>query len=223
MRTRRNPEIVWEKQPKLLDFSAHYPLPRAVLQCIPNNVYLPSDFLKPTPFKHATLSCLFRPSMIQIFHQSPPPAHLTPPGVSHLILVLHLPSLSSFSTGFPARTFSASEDSPSHAGAPSFPSGFPAQPAESWHPHTLNPHQTGFFSPVFPCPTGFQSSSPTFCFPGFRCLLPIPSSWFALLLTALQNIPPPVKSQGQSLLFQPTSSTRPGLFLSGFKFTSFKY
>lgn len=87
--------------------------------------------------------------------------------------------------------------------------------------NTLNPHQTGFFLPAFPCPTGFQSSSPTFFFPGFRCHppSPYPQLLITFLSTSYQNSTHThsVKFQGQPYLFpyslfQTTSSTSPGFF-----------
>lgn len=137
------------------------------------------------------------------------------PHTSHLVLMLPFPILLS------TKTLQASFHSCFlilETTMLLFPRGSLHSQEKSWHPHTLNPHQTGFLLPVFPCPTGFQASSPTFCFPGFRCLLPTPQ--IALLSSAYsKDISPSVKFQGQSCLFpffllQLMSSTR---FLPVFK------
>lgn len=131
------------------------------------------------------------------------------PHISHLVLILPFPILLSTKTlqaSFHSRFLTLETT------VLLFPQGSLHSQEKSWHLHTLNPHQTGSLLPVFPCPTGFQASSPTFCFPGFRCLLPTPQ--IALLSSAYhQDIPPSVRFQGQSCSFpfsllQLTSSTR---------------
>lgn len=127
-----------------------------------NNRYLSSDFLKLTPhFTSFAFPAYFQYLPFWFFNLLVLTDLILPDlhhHISHTALLFHLPTtfpssprlcMLSYMRIFRFRFLIQTQ-------CTLFPKGSLYSEEKSWHPHTLNPpHQTGFFLPVFPCPTGF--------------------------------------------------------------------
>lgn len=144
-------------------------------------MYLPTDFLKPTPFKTMSLSCYFHFPYLGFFvrllaqnilHLWTPASHFTP---------CTYPSLSNSplhkdSAGFLPLTFSDSWD----YSAP-FPPGFPAQPRKELTPSYPEPSPDRFPLTCFSLSYWFSGQFPYFLLPRLQVPSPYPPDCFALL------------------------------------------